>query len=446
MTVENQPAIKPAGLPERVWRTWRAKPMSLLERVNARHSRELSMAGNNAHHLFNHLQNVEFRDERCGIVFACDDRSRLRPTYLMEPGDWRDVSQIIYASAKFRTAWLPDTNVAILDETTAAWDALRFAALGSSTGSTVITGVVRQVWLENPRRHEDRAKAIHAALADETWARSFGLEDNSPILPAIFGYVRLLGLRRYLALPTLDGLTMVGTNPEKKSDTMNAIGNKVGRRAQSLARKGRIDAKEDGEVKINDELLCLMAICYSLLTARESVILTADKDFTEVFWKAQWFFHTHYRAYLAAKLVRAGEFGKPAKVLESSRGYFDGPLTLYRRHTSHLAEVLPRIYRSIPVSVIYVAPDNMIHKIGSRFEREMLDMLEMRSKTCGRCTDLFGVDNIHVDLGPLKVGLDGLYLGIGRDAGDWVETNDTKTFMSRLDAEHALSCKERVAP
>jgi hypothetical protein len=85
----------------------------------------------------------------------------------------------------------------------------------------------------------------------------------------------------------------------------------------------------------------------------------------------------------------------------------------------------------------------MIHKLGFMFEREMLDMLEMRSKTRGRCTDLFGEENIHVDLGPLKVDLDGLYLGIGRDAGDWTET--TKTFLSRLDAEHALSCQERVA-
>ena len=97
------------------------------------------------------------------------------------------------------------------------------------------------------------------------------------------------------------------------------------------------------------------------------------------------------------------------------------------------------------MSVIYVAPDRMIHKIGFVFEREMLDMLEMRSKTRGRCTDLFGEENIHVDLGPLTVGLDGLYFGIGRDAGNWVETNKTKTFLSLLDQVHAVNCRERVA-
>jgi len=67
-------------------------------------------------------------------------------------------------------------------------------------------------------------------------------------------------------------------------------------------------------------------------------------------------------------------------VLENTLGFFVGPLTLYRRHTAHLREVLPRIYRSVPVSVIYVAPNNLVHKIGFSFEREMLGMLEMRSK------------------------------------------------------------------
>ncbi len=321
-------------------------------------------------------------------------------------------------------------------------------SLGSSASSTVFTDVVHhelQEWLEKPRHHENRAEAIRTALTNGTWARKFSLEYTSPILPAILGYVRLIAMRRYLALPTPDGLTMIGSDPENKCDTMNAIGSRLGRRAQGLAKKGRIDAEKDGAVKINDELHCLIAICYSLLTGRESVILTRDGDFKEIFWKAQWFFDTHYRAYLAAKLVKAGKFGKPAKVLENTRGYFDGPLTLYGRHSGQLREVLPSIHRSVPVSIIYVAPDKMLHKIGFIFEREMLDMLKMRSHTGGRCTDLFGEENIHVHLGPLTVGLDGPYLGIGRDAGHWTKTNNTKCFLSRLDEEHAVTCQERVA-
>jgi hypothetical protein len=325
---------------------------------------------------------------------------------------------------------------------------LRLAALRSSANSALFTVVVcRELkeWLEKPRHHEDRAAAIRVALSNKTWARKFGLEKSSPILPAILAYARLLGFRRYLARPTAGGLTIFGTDPEKKCQTMNAIGNAVGRRAVGLAKKGRIDAENNREININDELHCLVAICHSLLTGRESVILTADKDFAEVFWKAQWFFDTHYRAYLAAKHVRDGEFGEPVRVLENTHGYFRGPLTIYRRPTAHLLEVLPCVYRSVPVSVVYVTPEKRIHKVGFIFEREMLDMLEMRSKTHGRCTDLFGEENIHVDLGPLTAGLDGLYLGIGRDAGNWVETDHTKSFISLLDHTHAMNCQERHA-
>ncbi|MBN2292230.1 MAG: hypothetical protein JXM70_07385, partial [Pirellulales bacterium] len=145
-----------------------------------------------------------------------------------------------------------------------------------------------------------------------------------------------------------------------------------------------------------------------------------------------------------AKLVKSGRFGKPVKVLNDTRGCFDSPLTLYRRHSTHLLEVLPKTYRSVPVSVIYVAPEKIIYKIGFQFEREMLEMLDMRSKTCGRCTDLFGEENIHVHLGPLTVNLDGLHIGIGCDAGRWAQTNDTRTFISQLDQEHVLNCRERV--
>jgi hypothetical protein len=396
--------------------------------------------------LFKHLQDPDFRDEPCRVILP-ERNDRLSLLHRSDPGDWRGVAQIISSSFRFRTAWFPDANVAILDEAAPVWDALRLAGLGSSDASALFTGVMRhelEEWLERPRHHESRALAIRTALSSGTWARGFALEDDSPILPAVFGYMRLLGARRYVARPCPDGLTMFGTDPEKKCDTMNAIAKAVGRRALGLAKKGRIDAENSREVNLNDELHCLVAICHSLLTGRESVVLTADQDFIEIFWKAQWFFDTHYRAYLAAKLVKDGRFGKPVSVLENTNGHFDGPLTLYRRPTPHLREVLPRFYTSVPVSVVYVAPRNMIYKVGFQFEREMLDMLDMRSRTSGRCTDLFGEENIHVDLGPLKVGLEGLYLGIGRDAGRWAQTNETKTYLSRLDLEHALNCRERI--
>jgi hypothetical protein len=363
------------------------------------------------------------------------------------PGGWNNVARLVHASLGHSVSWFPDANVAILDETTGVWEALRLVALGSGGSTAFLTAIVREElreWLEDPHHHVDRSKALRDSLAGGTWARKFNLQPESRILTAILGYVRLLALRRFLARPTPDGMTMVATDPTKKSETMNAIGNKIGRRAQGLAKKGRIDSEKHGRVNMNDELHCLLAISSALMTGSETIILTSDSDMVEIFYKAQWFFDTHYRAWLAAPLIKAGSFGLE-KALGDTHGFFEGPVSLYRRHTSHLREVLPRTYDIVPVRVVYVTPNRTIQWIEFAFERRMLGMLETRSETGGRCTDLFGGSNIHADLGPLKHDLDGLYFGIGRDIGREVETNDTKTFLARLDEEHSLNCCERFA-
>ena len=199
-----------------------------------------------------------------------------------------------------------------------------------------------------------------------------------------------------------------------------------------LAKKGRIDAEGKGVISISDELHCLMVITNALIRGLDSVILTADEDYVEIFFKAQWFFDTHYRAWLAAKLVKDGHYGPPVKELADTHGYFNGPLTLYRRHTQQLQETLPSIYETVSVGLVYVTPHGQIRMMVFPFERQMLDMLKTRADTNGRCTDLFGDANIHVDLGPLKGKLDGLYLGIGHDKGTTIKTSGIQSFLAKM--------------
>jgi hypothetical protein len=164
----------------------------------------------------------------------------------------------------------------------------------------------------------------------------------------------------------------------------------------------------------------------------------------EIFWKVQWFLDTHYRAWLAAKLVKQGEYGKPVKEITDTDGYFDGGLLLYRRPTSHLSEVLPSQFTPVKSGVTFLSPDNTIVSFAFSFEREMLGLLETRAATGGRCTDLFGDANLHVHLWPVETTVDGLCLGIGKDIGASVELNGVRTFVPRLDLEHALTVRERV--
>src|SRR5262249_43058999 len=154
-----------------------------------------------------------------------------------------------------------------------------------------------------------------------------------------------------------------------KSKTMNAIKDKVGLRAQRLAKKGLIDAEKKGAINVSDELHCVMVVTHALMRGADSVILTADEDFLEIFFKLQWFLDTHYRAWLAAKMVKDGLYGSPVKEMADTNGYFKGPLTLYRRPTPHLREVLPQIYETVRVGVVYVSPCGLTYTMVFPFER-----------------------------------------------------------------------------
>jgi hypothetical protein len=404
------------------------------------------MAKERAHHLADHVRNPRFQD-RLPRISLPDTGERLYFRYETSRGSWSDIAQVIAGTAQFQVAWVPDANSAIVDEAQPVWEALRLSGLGCAGGSALFAPTVYrelEAWLSDPRHNVDRAKAIRAALAENSWARKIDRQPVS-VWSAIAGYAMLLGQRRLLACRTASGKTMVGTDPTEKCHTMNVIGNNIGKRAQTLAKKGRKDVESTGALNVNDELLCLSAVTYSLFTGRESVILTADEDLVEIFYKLQWFFDTHYRAFHAARLVAAGSFGEPEQTLDETQGLFDGPLLLYRRQTSHLKEVLPSVYSPVAVNLLYLAPDLIIHRLRFSFEREMVAMLVMRSNTLGRCTDMFDEKNIHIDLGPLKSGLSGLYLGIGKDIGTRFDANGTASFISQLDYLHAVCCQERVA-
>jgi hypothetical protein len=397
--------------------------------------------------LFGHVDNPEFHDPGSALVLPGGNR-RLALLRRHLSGGWDAVASVVSDPRNERIAWFPDANVAILDATTPVWDSLRFVALLSKRPSTVFTSIVAhelEEWIQDPHRNADRAQAIRDALTKKTWATTFALEEESKILTGVLGYFALLAMRRALTAPMWNGQSYVGTDAQEKCETMNAIGKQLGRRAQLLAKKGRIDAEAGRGINAKDEVHCLMAICHALLTGQETMILTADVDFLEIFFKAQWFFDTHYRAWLAAQQVAMGMFGHPVKTLEATRGIFLEPLTLYRRPTYHLREVLPPQFKPAFAGVIYVAPDGRVQMVNFKFEQAMLQMLDARSRTQGRCTDLLGDgNNIHIDLGPLKTLLDdGLYLGVGHDAGNQCNFDGVTTFVSVLDQIHAAHCQER---
>ncbi len=395
--------------------------------------------------LLDHLKNPNFCD---ALDNDASMSPRLRFRYEGSPGDWGNIARTIYGPNQLSVAWFPDANIAFRDDTEEVWTSLRLAGLGSKDGSAILSGVVEaemMEWLNDPWKHADRAAVIKHAMEQSTWLKRFPLYTEELYSSALLDYMQLLGVRRRLARPLADGTTLVDTDASDKVGTLNVIRKEIGQRAEGLAKKGRVDLERKGRYSVSDELHCLMTIAYALSHGRGCAILTTDLDMVEIFYKAQWFFDTHYRAFLAAKLVKEGVYGEPIGVLENTRGYFDGPVTLYRRPTLQMREVLPTEYDPVRVAVFYVPPEGALRIAQFPFERKMLDMLEIKSRTGGRCTDLFGVNNIHIDLGPLKQYTDELCLGVGCDRCESFEALDHKSELAKLDLEHSIVCYERFA-
>jgi hypothetical protein len=175
------------------------------------------------------------------------------------------------------------------------------------------------------------------------------------------------------------------------------------------------------------------------------VILTADYDCLEIFYKAQWFLDAHYRAWLAAPLIKDGLLGNPQRHWrDDERRFFDGSVALYRRHTPHLRELLPLSHSSVRTGVLYVSPDNIVYELAFNFDREMAGMLWTKGENRGRCTDLFGDANIHVNLGPLNVLFDDMFIGVGKDIESTFYVDGTPMAISHLDATHCINCQERT--
>jgi hypothetical protein len=395
--------------------------------------------------LLRHIRSDEFEDPRQQIVLKTD-ASRLRYSYHVLSGGWKEVKRLIATSAMKRICWFPDTNIAILPEAQDIWTDLRIASLGNEFGIARFTSAIYgelQGWLENPLSNQDLARQLTDSLANGGWIRHASLLPNANIDHAILAYTRLLAFRRSLANPGSDGLTLLQTDAKDKLRTMGEIQKQLGERVVSLAKKGRDDRERAGVVYVNDEFHVLQVIRFALESKRHCVILTADSDYREIFQKAQWFIDTHYRASSAAFRIAQGSYGKPYQQLDAMPPFFEGQVQLYSRPTTSVDEVLPHIYEKTPVSVVQVAPNGVIHHLSFVFETPMLSMFETRGKTDGRVTDALGEANIHVDLGPLKVDLEKNSLGVGIDTAWTFESGLPRVRLSMLDLELSLVSHER---
>jgi hypothetical protein len=226
--------------------------------------------------LFEHLDDDNFRDKYSGsvIVGSISDRLCLRRS--LTEGSWEHVARLISEAADDKVAWFPDANVAIYPEAAPVWEAFRRAALERSYTPVVISApIYRELsqWLNEPHRNESLAHALSWAFqGPDRWAERFALnrDEDVPIYRAFCGYNRLLGFRRELARPVSHGgRNAFGVDASRKADVMNDIKDRLGQRAQKLAKKGAMtQCALGGRASTTRRIACWQSPTHSMLAGK----------------------------------------------------------------------------------------------------------------------------------------------------------------------------------
>lgn len=322
----------------------------------------------------------------------------------------------------FRCVFFPDTNVAILEDAIPLWNGCKnhfqkFGKVRCAISAAVYSELGTRLF--DPKSNVEFTKSLCEALHSEetNWAQAVDLEqveNSTNKVKAIKDYIFLLSMRRRI----LKGIEM-GAHHEgvrqSRSAAMNHMREHFGPRAARFAKKAIRDFERFGEHRMNDEAQIFSALLFALEMKIPVAIVSFDADIFESFYKIQYLLDTNYRETLMAREIAAGNFGKPVtNPLNNVRSDIIGDLTLYEKRNYHFRDILPSEYEVVPVHCFYVSPQKQIDWLTFNFETPMLETLEIRGRTNGASTDLFGEKNIHIQLGPISGKL-GPYVGIATD-------------------------------
>jgi len=195
-----------------------------------------------------HFQNDRFRD-RDGESGPWADSLRLKNTcFIPGGGGWGYIDILITEGFGFfedlkrldigDVTWFPDANIAFSKDTDFVWQALQSAVEKLPDGSArLVSDIEAEMadWMNEPREHVERARAIRDSLDGNGWIRRCPFPQNPDVYQAILGYAVLLGQRKKIAIPSSTELTELGVNGAKKS-RMGAVQKYCGGRAVALAR------------------------------------------------------------------------------------------------------------------------------------------------------------------------------------------------------------------
>lgn len=319
--------------------------------------------------------------------------------------------------------WLCDANMFIGETDNVIWDSL----LAKSGRLMLPIPVYHELnhWLADPKYNTKAHVEVEKAIAGDDSAivhlldvpRHDALKSTS-----LEYYVNLLGLRKDANTYAQEKLReKLGRDPTK-NEVNNFTKDELGLRGQLLAMKGASGASGH---RYNDEVLVMLALMFAVSAGNETAILTRDEDVLEQFYKGLWLVDTHYRSMLLADLYSEDRFAfTPTKrVQDSEREAFEGEVTLLRKPSAELTELLPQQWDPVFVHCLFLK-GNRLTKLSFCAETQLSRLFDVKARTGGLNTEVLDDGaNCHVFLGDRFVEKVGNWAAIGQDRkttkGEW---------------------------
>lgn len=218
-------------------------------------------------------------------------------------------------------------------------------------------------------------------------------------------YVRLLWLRKFVGVHHIYEYEKQHGRKPTDEENQALLQQIVGPRGWRLVKKAL--ANRDSLNINTDESLVVSAAFNSVLFGRHTILLTRDNDVFEQFYKGMYLIDTHYIAMLVAEEYRKHPSCYKSQQLPNNIGLYQGDGSLALDFESDLDHYKLRPTACEPIQfsccLLSTYDKPLMHSQRSfGVAPDMARIIDMKAKTNGRSTDLFGSLNIHIQVDPRK--------------------------------------------
>ncbi len=262
-----------------------------------------------------------------------------------------------------------------------------------------------QPWVENPKCNVWMPDYLVNAIAEEqagighARVSLVSIDDlPSDMAEVANHYVDLLYLRKHYGKQQAERFEIKNGKKPTSAELQKLCAPFIGERGWRFMQKV---IESEKPINANDEKTLVNAVFHSILFGDDVVILTRDTDLLEQFYKLVYLIDTHYHSMKLAEIYQQNPGGYELEALPENPLFYkgEGNICINMDHKM-VKDIIAQPYQCNCVLFSTSTQPLMTSQRCFVIIRDMERVLQMKARTKGRNTDLFGTMNFHVILDP----------------------------------------------